>query len=57
MSMSMETRFRYPDSRSSQAQNWLGGNFFALKLAVSEVDLFGFGFRSRFPRWMQADLI
>jgi hypothetical protein len=38
-------RFRYPDSRSTRAQNWLGGNFHELQIAVAEVDLFSFGFR------------
>jgi hypothetical protein len=37
-------RFRYPDSKSAAAQNWLGANFSTLKSSVMEVDLLSFGF-------------
>ena len=37
-------RFRYPDSHSPAARNWVGANFSRLKLSVMEVDLLSFGF-------------
>lgn len=36
--------FRYPDSSSPAAKNWVKINFPILKLCVTEVDLFAFGF-------------
>ncbi len=37
-------RFRYPDSRSPTASNWIRGQFSVLRLAAAEIDLLCFGF-------------